>query len=616
MIGGTDNVGSIEYIARINTSTLKADSAKADSIAKNTGDNIGKSLEVGEKRGSRAFAVLAKTAKLATAAIGIGIGVDIVKNVDNAVKRIDTLNNSARTFENMGFKAGEVKKSMDALDKSIRGLPTPLDSAVRGMTLLAASTNNVEKSQKVFSALNDAILGFGGSADMVDNAVVQLSQDLAGGRITGQTWLSLLNSGLGPALNSMARQMGITTRQLKEGLSDGSISVEKFQNSLISLDEKGGGGMKSLQQIAKDSTSGIQSSWQNMNTAIARGLANLLGAIGRNNIAGAITGIGKAAENAINFLISLGPTFTAIATSIASYLGPKLQTLWTTFQGFLPTLSTFYQTYLIPIAKILGTGLVVAIGLTVDALNVLLTVLQPVYNWLNKNKTIVWAVVSALSAYYAAMKLIALYTAFRGSIIAAANAMTLFRARTIAANAQMGIFARIMGTPFVLNVAVGGALIAIGLVLNKARQTLAVMDALNNTLDQNSASTSAATERAQAGLKAARRRGDKAAERRFLNALQNIAAAYRAKGGPVKAGSPYIVGEQGPELYVPNNSGKIIPNHELHQSSGSKIDITLNLSGIMTRSKSDERDIAKGLVKTLNDELSAKGLKLIGEGAI
>lgn len=37
----------------------------------------------------------------------------------------------------------------------------------------------------------------------------------------------------------------------------------------------------------------------------------------------------------------------------------------------------------------------------------------------------------------------------------------------------------------------------------------------------------------------------------------------RADGGPVSAFSPYIVGERGPELFVPNHSGTVIPNHDL-----------------------------------------------------
>jgi len=38
----------------------------------------------------------------------------------------------------------------------------------------------------------------------------------------------------------------------------------------------------------------------------------------------------------------------------------------------------------------------------------------------------------------------------------------------------------------------------------------------------------------------------------------------KASGGPVMAGSPYIVGEAGPELFVPNQSGQIIPNNQVN----------------------------------------------------
>jgi len=34
----------------------------------------------------------------------------------------------------------------------------------------------------------------------------------------------------------------------------------------------------------------------------------------------------------------------------------------------------------------------------------------------------------------------------------------------------------------------------------------------------------------------------------------------RAAGGPVSAGQPYVVGEKRPEIFVPNTSGRIIPN--------------------------------------------------------
>jgi hypothetical protein len=47
------------------------------------------------------------------------------------------------------------------------------------------------------------------------------------------------------------------------------------------------------------------------------------------------------------------------------------------------------------------------------------------------------------------------------------------------------------------------------------------------------------------------------------NAVIGSMIAQRAVGGPVTAGTPYIVGERGPELFMPRLSGGIVPNHEL-----------------------------------------------------
>lgn len=43
--------------------------------------------------------------------------------------------------------------------------------------------------------------------------------------------------------------------------------------------------------------------------------------------------------------------------------------------------------------------------------------------------------------------------------------------------------------------------------------------------------------------------------------------APRAKGGPVSARTPYLVGEEGPEIFTPNSAGRIIPNHRLSSAA-------------------------------------------------
>ena len=200
----------------------------------------------------------------------------VSSNVDSAIKRIDTLANSSRAFQNMGFDANKTAKAMKNISKAIEGLPTALDDSVSNVQLLAASTGDLDLSVDVYKALNDAILGFGGDANMANNAIVQLSQSFSNGKVDAQTWNSMINSGLGPTLNALAKQMGITTGELKDGLSEGKISVKDFQEGLIKLDKEGGGGLKSLEQIAKDSTKGISTSLANAKTAMVRGTAELI----------------------------------------------------------------------------------------------------------------------------------------------------------------------------------------------------------------------------------------------------------------------------------------------------------------------------------------------------
>ncbi|MCZ4065727.1 phage tail length tape measure family protein [Oxalobacter aliiformigenes] len=54
---------------------------------------------------------------------------------------------------------------------------------------------------------------------------------------------------------------------------------------------------------------------------------------------------------------------------------------------------------------------------------------------------------------------------------------------------------------------------------------------------------------------------------------------FRASGGPVSGRSAYIVGEQGPELFVPNTGGQIIPNNRLGAGGGISIQINQKNEG-------------------------------------
>ena len=57
---------------------------------------------------------------------------------------------------------------------------------------------------------------------------------------------------------------------------------------------------------------------------------------------------------------------------------------------------------------------------------------------------------------------------------------------------------------------------------------------------------------------------------------------FKAEGGPVNRGRPYIVGERGPEMFVPNTSGSIVPNNSLGGGGASvvnNISVSVDASG-------------------------------------
>lgn len=262
--------------------------------------------QFGGEISSKSAAIAGAIAGVASAAVNKGMSL-ISNSIGTAIKRVDTLANAQKTFQYMGFAADDAAAATKAVTKSILGLPTPLDSAIRGMTSLAATYGNVKLGQKVFTALNDAILGFGGSAEMVDNAIQQVSQLPLDGPLDAQTWMSLRNSGLTPVLVAMGKDMGRSVSKLKEDFGSGKLTVQDFVNELTKLDTKGGGGLVSLQKIAQNATSGIGTGFANMQTAVARGIANIIQAVGQKNISNAISAIGKAFEQALNSIAKAVP---------------------------------------------------------------------------------------------------------------------------------------------------------------------------------------------------------------------------------------------------------------------------------------------------------------------
>lgn len=85
---------------------------------------------------------------------------------------------------------------------------------------------------------------------------------------------------------------------------------------------------------------------------------------------------------------------------------------------------------------------------------------------------------------------------------------------------------------------------------------------------------------------------------------RGISSAFRtmtgqAMGGPVTGNRPYMVGERGPELFMPKASGHIIPNDQLNNSTSIYGDVNIGSQG--------DADYFFGKLNR-NNELLSKGL--------
>ena len=80
-----------------------------------------------------------------------------------------------------------------------------------------------------------------------------------------------------------------------------------------------------------------------------------------------------------------------------------------------------------------------------------------------------------------------------------------------------------------------------------------------------------------------------------------------ANGGRPPVGKPSIVGEKGPELFVPSSSGRIVPNHELGKGGGST-SVVVNVDASGTEVQGDDAQ-AKQLGTMLSAAVQAELVK-------
>lgn len=380
-------VGTITLLATIDTSQYKSG---VNEIERSNKDIEGSAVET-EKRSNNSFNRVAKVGLAAIAAGAVTAGAMITKNIGGAIRRVDTLNNSTRVFENMGFEANETEKAMERLVKGITGLPTSLDSAVVSLQQLSAANRDISQAERIYQALNNSVLAFGSETSTTESAVTALSRAMNSGRLQGEQFNTLMDN-MGPVINKIADDMGITTQALQKGLSDGTISVSEFIDELLRLNEEGSGSFASLENQARDATGGIGTSFGNMNIAIQKGIGEIINAIGNDNITNTVATIGNAFQIALT-AVADGFRFAGEAISVViEWLQPLIDYI----KNNQTLIDTLKNTLLVLGGILLGAvlaGIVVVVA-AVAALTFVVEVLVGVFTWVMEIGIAAWELIS------------------------------------------------------------------------------------------------------------------------------------------------------------------------------------------------------------------------------
>lgn len=300
---------------------------------------------------------------------GIHKSFDMINSsVDGAIRRVDILNNFPKVMSNLGISADASKKAIARMSDELKGLPTSLDSAAMSVQRLTSKNGDVGKSTDMFLALNNAILAGGAPMDIQATAIEQISQAYAKGRPDMIEWRSLQSAmpaqlkqiskaffqngaaidkylekareyaknnpmsstgkELVEQLEAVKNGTGDMTTALGTSMRTGIVSMDEFMDTITKLNTEGVDGFQNFKDQAKNSTGGIQTSIENMKTAVVRGVSKIIGAIGGGNITGAVSGFGSGIEKMlgaiaglINFVKDNSTVFTVIAVAVGIFAG-------------------------------------------------------------------------------------------------------------------------------------------------------------------------------------------------------------------------------------------------------------------------------------------------------
>ena len=255
--------------------TVKMPGVGSDVARALGGSDVQSALDSGGKSMGAALtgAIGGAVAVATSKAVGL-----IMRSIDNAVKRVDIMNNFPKIMKNLGYSTKDATKSINKMSDGLKGLPTALDAMAGTVQQLAPLTGGLDEATNLSLALNNALLAGGKSADYQANAMEQYTQMLAIGKVDMAAWRSMVSAmpGQMDQLSVSLLGVGNNSMDLYDAMKSGEVTFDDFNEAILALNSEGVGSFASFEKQARDSTDGIATGWANLQTAITRNLANII----------------------------------------------------------------------------------------------------------------------------------------------------------------------------------------------------------------------------------------------------------------------------------------------------------------------------------------------------
>lgn len=433
-----------------------------------------------------------------------------------------------------------------------------ITKAAQTMLAFGVATKDVIPNIKM---IGDVALG---NKEKFDSLSLAFSQVQSAGKLTGQDLLQMVNQGFNP-LQIMSEKSGKSMAQLRDEMSKGAISAEMVTQAFKDATSEGGrffGGMEAQSTTFTGLVSTLTDAW---NTFLqgegqkilewAKEIVKWLTIFIQNVLPEIVKKLEEVKQKISEFL----PTGEEFKTFF--------ENLKTTFLGLITTVAESSKKFEEK------TGILAQLkSVVVDLWSRIQTSLVPAFEKL-------WVAIQPLMPYFEAF----------AKLLAASFILTL-KALVEVLGVIAGWFIEIIAK--LVEFA--------AFVINDAKPKIELMTSFFNALAE---SIGWVISKFNDFVSAAKKASNSVKE--FMaNNLPGGSLVFggaRADGGPVSSGTPYLVGERGPEMFVPRSSGTIIPNDQM----GNKVSI-MEGANISVRNDNDIQLLANAVASQLARTLEAR----------